>query len=155
MCFLEPTVHSVFSPTYDSTWYQGGTYAIQWYSTNVTNVDVLLLFINSLGNVSVYTTIAASTVNSGLFMWTIPSTIFSLSNGYFITVRPTGVVLSLDGYSRSPPFSITAAPSGPCPAGTISSTGSYPSCTACPQGSFSVRFLSPILCHECRYSMFI
>ena len=133
----EPTVHAVYSPTYGSVWYIGSSYTILWYSTNLPTVDILLLVLDTTGNVALVSTIASNTTNSGTFVWTIPSGTVAATNGYFVTVRPPGRgSTDLDGYSRSPPFSVSVQPAGACLPGYTSATGSYPNCTMCPKGTY-------------------
>jgi hypothetical protein len=143
-CFQssEPTVHSVFSPTFGSTWFIGGTYNVSWFSTNLTSVEILLLTTDASQNILIALTISPSAPNSGSFSWTIPASVSPSSNAYFVTVRPVGAGAdSLDGFSRSPAFSILVQPTGACPAGSFSSNGNYSGgCNLCPQGQFSVGY---------------
>jgi hypothetical protein len=134
----EPSVHNVFSPTFGNVWYTGLQYNILWTSSSLPTADVLLLVSDVFGNVSILLTIASNVANNGLFTWTIPRTLNPGANIYFVTIRPPGQDFVLDGFSRSPPFSISTQPTGRCPSGFVSITGAYPGCSACPQG-FYVR----------------
>ena len=136
----EPTVHNVYSPTWGSVWYTNTLYTIKWSSTNLPFVEILLLIRDSTGALAIVTSISSNTTNSGTYNWLIPASTVGLTEGYYVTVRPVGAGLaSLDGFSRSPVFSISPQPSGLCQAGYFSSTGSWPGCTQCPQGTYVSR----------------
>ena len=133
----EPTVHAVFSPTWGSVWYIGSTYTIMWASTNLPFVEILLLVFNAQGDLAIISTIADNTTNSGSFAWAIPSNTVAATNAYYVTVRPVGASLAqLDGFSRSPEFSVEPTPSGPCPTGYASGTGAWPGCAQCAKGTY-------------------
>ena len=127
----------MFSPTWGNVWYIGSTYNVLWSSTNLRFVEILLLVFNAQGNLTIIASISPNATNNGNFSWTIPSSTVAATNAYYITVRPVGDGLSdLDGFSRSPEFSIEPTPSGPCPTGYTSPTGVWPGCTQCPKGTY-------------------
>ena len=131
-------VSSIYSPSYGATWYIGSTYTVQWISSNIPTVDVYLLLQVSSGGVFYQAAIIGQGLaNTGSTSWTIPTSVSTATNVYFITVVPSGTAATLSGNTHSPPFSVQRLPSGTCPLGYISSTGSYPGCVACAQGSYS------------------
>ena len=132
-----PLVSSVYAPTYGSVWYIGSTYTIQWISANVPVVDVFLLVQQSSGGPFIPVMLATAMPNTGSYQWLISTSIPLGANAYVIGTVPTGTSPTLPTNALSPPFTIQALPTGTCPGGYVSVSGSYPGCSACPQGSYS------------------
>ena len=139
-----PLVSSVYAPTYGSVWYIGSTYTVQWISASIPVIDVFLLVQQSSGGTFIPIMIAAAVPNTGSYQWLVSSNISTGANAYVVGIVPTGTTPTLPTNTLSPPFTIQSLPTGACPGGYASATGSYPGCSVCPQGSYSsVSLIAP------------
>ncbi|EGD75577.1 hypothetical protein PTSG_06646 [Salpingoeca rosetta] len=136
-CIPDALVHEVVTPTIGTTCYLGGPCPVTWIANvQVEAVDVHLLRVTTSGGTSrpkLERTIASSVANNGSFPWRVPSDL-SPDTMYKVAVVATN---NLVASAQTPTFTIAAVPTGSCPAGYVSTTGSYPGCAPCSQGTYA------------------
>eukprot|EP00045_Choanoeca_perplexa_P018112 m.278826 g.278826 ORF g.278826 m.278826 type:complete len:2990 (+) comp17719_c0_seq2:308-9277(+) len=144
-----PSIDFVFTPKAADNLYYGESYNITYQASNGVSLVQIALYqgiATDLSRVTFVQTISFFTENTGIFNWTVPSTL-AVSDLYMILIfhykfeppiAPT--------FRNSAYFSVKARPVGDCPPGQFNSaTGKQP-CTLCPAGTYSNTTLACAIC---------
>ena len=117
-------------------WYVGYNVTIQWTAAGSAPVSLLLFSLHT-GTGQNATVVLDDVPNTGSYVYTVHASLLLPGYVHFVQVQPQGVLYSPEAPVGGP-FTIESPPSGPCPPGTSSVTGQYPSCAPCAQGTLQV-----------------